>query len=65
MHLGKRCKYANECPVFQEKNNTIDKPIYIIKNVFCNRGIKGWSICKRFQLLEEETKVDDAITPYG
>ena len=64
MHLGKLCKYATECSVYKGKNERIEKPIFIIKNVFCNRGLKGWKNCKRFELYEQGIPVDSTITPY-
>lgn len=63
MHLGKLCKYTSVCTVYKNENNRIDKPIFIIKNVFCNRGHKGWSNCKRFLLYEQEERVKDSTTP--
>jgi hypothetical protein len=65
MHLGKLCKYAGECTVYQNKNNKIRKPVFLIRNVFCNRGPKGWYNCKRFLAYEEGKEVDDDMTPYG
>lgn len=65
MHLGKLCKYSMECSVYKGQNERIEKPIFIIKNVFCNRGHKGWKNCKRFELYEQKEPVDDKITPYG
>jgi hypothetical protein len=64
MNLGKLCKYAGECTVYQNENDRIEKPIFLVKNVFCNRGFKGWTNCKRFRMYEQGEKVDDEITPY-
>ena len=64
MELGRLCKYAQECPVYQDKVKDIGKPIFLIRNVFCNRGIKGWSNCARFNALEEEKPVNQNSTPY-
>lgn len=63
MHLGKLCKYAGDCPVYKNTNERIEKPIFLIRNVFCNRGYKGWSNCKRHELLEKGKKVPDTIIP--
>ncbi len=65
MNLGKRCKYAKECPVFQNQLETVGKPIFLIRNVFCNRGYKGWGNCQRFLALEQGQLVEDTTTPYG
>ncbi len=64
MHLGKLCKYSGECTVYQNKNKRIKKPLFLIKNVFCNRGPKGWNNCKRFQLLEQGQLINEDTTPY-
>ena len=65
MYLGKLCRYASECPAYKGKNKKIPVPVYILKNVFCNRGIKGWKNCKRFQLLEQNEEVKSTTTPYS
>ncbi len=65
MHLGKLCKYASVCTVYQNENNAIEKPIFLVRNVFCNRGAKGWYNCKRFLAYEEGKEVDDNMTPNG
>jgi uncharacterized protein (UPF0333 family) len=65
MQLGKLCKYAGECTVYQNKNSKIKKPVFLIRNVFCNRGPKGWNNCKRYIAYEQGKKVDDDMTPYG
>lgn len=65
MNLGKLCKYSGECPVYRKKNKTLKKPIFLVRNVFCNRGYKGWNNCKRYLALEEGKAVDENMTPYG
>jgi hypothetical protein len=65
MHLGKLCKYAGECTVYQNENNEVKKPIFLVRNVFCNRGAKGWNNCMRYQAYEEGKQVDDNMTPNG
>lgn len=65
MHLGKLCKYAKECTVYQDENDELEKPIFLVRNVFCNRGKKGWYNCKRFLAYEEGETVTDSMTPYG
>jgi len=63
-YLGKRCTYADTCPVFQGKLAVKNVPLMLIKNVFCNRGIKGWKNCRRFQLAEKGGEVPPTVTPY-
>lgn len=65
MNLGKLCKYAQECPVYLNKNRNIKKPIFLVRNVFCNRGDKGWSNCERFLALEAGEMVNSNTTPYN
>ena len=64
MNLGRLCKYAGECPVYQDEIKDLGKPIFLVRNVFCNRGIKGWSNCKRFNALEAGEAVKKGTTPY-
>lgn len=65
MHLGKLCKYAGKCPVYKKEVTIKDKPIYIIRNVFCNRGQKGWQNCARYLSYESGNELSPDITPYG
>ena len=51
--------------MYQNRNNKIEKPVFLVRNVFCNRGPKGWTNCKRFLAYEEGKTVDDGMTPYG
>lgn len=64
-YLGKRCPHATTCPVFQGKLAIKRVPLMLIKNVFCNRGIKGWKNCKRFQLAEAGDEIPLTATPYS
>jgi hypothetical protein len=51
--LGKRCKYATTCPLFHGIGipENMTQPLW--RNVFCYRGIKGWTNCEKFKALEE------------
>lgn len=63
-YLGKRCPYAGECPVYHEEL-TIEKiSPFLIKNVFCNRGMKGWKNCERFNVAETGETIPATATPY-
>ena len=47
MNLGNRCQFAGECPIFQgEEKTKIDLSLF--RNVFCNRGYKGWKNCEKY-----------------
>lgn len=64
MNLGKLCEYASDCPVYQKKIKNPGRPISLVRNVFCNRGIKGWKNCKRFLAVEAGEPVTENATPY-
>ena len=65
MNLGKLCKYAKGCSVYQNTNSEQKKPVFLVRNVFCNRGSKGWYNCLRFLKYEEGIGVREEMTPYG
>ncbi len=65
MNLGKMCMYAKECPVYNNSNDKTDKPVFIIRNVFCNRGARGWNNCLRFLSCQQGKAVTENMTPYG
>ncbi len=51
MYLGNRCRFARECEIFQGKVKVSETPLPIFRNVFCNRGMKGWKNCEHFNKL--------------
>ncbi len=54
MNLGSRCRYARDCEIFQGKKHDSQSSLLIHRNVFCNRGIKGWRNCDEYnQRLEQ------------
>lgn len=65
MYLGKLCRFAGECSVYQQENIKINKPVFLIRNVFCNRGAKGWNNCRRFLMYQEGKPVDKLMVPNG
>ncbi len=63
-NLGKLCPFSTDCPVYQEKL-TIDRiSPFLIKNVFCNRGYKGWKNCERYKQAESGNPVPQTASPY-
>lgn len=54
--LGRRCKYADSCPVYEGKEIIKDIPLFLYRNVFCHRGIQGWENCEKYLILEGEEK---------
>lgn len=51
------CQYYNTCPIYQGTEETIGTPLAIYKNVFCNRGFKGWNNCKQFMDYKNQALV--------
>ena len=64
MQIERVCKYASECPVYQDQITNLGKPVFLVRNVFCNRGSKGWSNCVRLRTLEAGQPVNEETTPY-
>jgi hypothetical protein len=58
-NLGYRCRFADECPIFLGREAYRDKPLHIVRNVFCNRGMKGWQNCERFNKLTGKNQHDE------
>lgn len=65
MNYGRLCPYAGDCPVYKNMIKEIDTPIHIIRNVFCNRGKRGWENCVRYQLTESGKEVTETASPYN
>ena len=51
-NLGKRCTYAEKCPVYKGITEANGMPLHIHRNVFCNRGIRGWNNCEQFKVYK-------------
>ena len=47
------CQYIKTCPIYQGEDESISTPLSIYKNVFCNRGFRGWDNCKQFKEFEK------------
>lgn len=62
--LGKLCPYSNTCPVYLEELVVERTSTFLIKNVFCNRGFKGWKNCERYRLVSQGIEVSLTATPY-
>ncbi|MBI9066267.1 MAG: hypothetical protein JEZ09_03170 [Salinivirgaceae bacterium] len=54
MSFKSKCKYSNDCPIFLGSDKSIVLDLMVYKNVFCNRGEKGWSNCKKRVEFEQE-----------
>ncbi len=42
------CQYIKTCQIYLGKKETNGAPLALYKNVFCNRGIKGWKNCNQY-----------------
>ena len=49
---NRKCKYSSSCPVYKGALKERNKPSFMYKNVFCERGMDGWNACKRFHVYE-------------
>jgi len=49
---NRKCKYAEKCIVYTDSEKVTGNPEFLVHNVFCNRGFKGWNACKRYQIYE-------------
>ncbi len=56
MNLGNRCHFAETCPLYKGEQKFNDVPLPIFRNVFCNRGLKGWKNCNRYNELTHNKK---------
>ncbi len=48
------CKHKDVCPIFQGKTDVKEKQLTVYKNVFCNRGYRGWRNCNQFLIFENQ-----------
>ena len=64
-NMGITCKYADDCPVFNDNLSNLISSNLVIKNVFCRRGERGWNNCKRYKVLEKGMHVSDLASPYN
>ncbi len=46
------CKYAPQCPIYQGKELENINSLVVYKNVFCERGPRGWNNCKQFLIFK-------------
>jgi hypothetical protein len=48
-----KCKYYQTCTIYQGLESTGHMSLMIYKNVFCNRGEKGWLGCEKHMYLNK------------
>lgn len=53
-NLGKRCKYSDTCPLYRGEGISENMTRTLWRNVFCYRGLKGWTNCSQYKLFQEE-----------
>ncbi len=61
--MADKCKYAEKCIIYKKVPKEFDQPKFLIHNVFCHRGYKGWNACKRYQVYETNNEPSDDILP--
>lgn len=50
------CMFTDKCPIYQGTEKMNDSPLFVIKNVFCHRGSKGWKNCERHAEFQEKSE---------
>ncbi len=50
------CKYTKKCPIYQGETLSNEHELTVYKNVFCQRGIRGWKNCKQFLIYENSKR---------
>ncbi|WP_439182820.1 hypothetical protein [Carboxylicivirga taeanensis] len=50
------CPLAANCDIYLGKKAELEPPLKIYQNVFCRRGIKGWSNCKYYNETKTSTQ---------
>jgi hypothetical protein len=53
-NLGQKCRFTDECNLYRGAGIPDSMNLNLWRNVFCYRGIKGWSNCQKFNEFEEE-----------
>ncbi len=59
MNYGKRCHFANQCEIYKGKKQVKEMPLFLYRNVFCNRGEKGWNNCKQYLIYQNNAQSND------
>lgn len=63
-NVGRLCPFAKECPVYHGHIQIKNISLHLIKNVFCNRGEKGWTNCNRYRIAITGENIPATATPY-
>lgn len=50
------CPLATECKIFKGQTPILQPHLQIYQNVFCRRGLKGWSNCEHYQKTKKSTQ---------
>jgi hypothetical protein len=53
-NLGQKCRYTEKCPQYNGDGIPDKITLNLWRNVFCYRGIKGWSNCQRYNEYNSE-----------
>ena len=46
------CIHRNKCPIYKGETISEENKLIIHKNVFCQRGHKGWRNCNDYLIFE-------------
>jgi len=59
-NLGRKCKYTDQCPLYDGTGVPENMTRTLWRNVYCYRGVKGWHNCKKYHEFElENQKLDE------
>ncbi len=60
--MGRRCKFANQCHVFQGKAE-LKQPLFIVRNMYCNNGERWWKKCRVYEMYMKGEEVSEDFIP--
>ena len=61
-YMGQRCKSSDECHVYKGLVE-LKQPLFIVKNIYCNNGLRWWSRCQVYNKLIAGENVDETLIP--
>ena len=60
--MGRRCRYSGRCHVYQGLVQ-LKQPLFLVKNIYCNNGMRWWSRCKVFEHFNASDEVNESLIP--
>jgi hypothetical protein len=61
-YMGRRCKYANQCHIFQGLVQ-LKQPLFIVKNIYCNNGPRWWERCNVYEKFKLGEDISEDMVP--